>query len=258
MAGPIIALTTDFGWGSHYVAQLKAVLLNSVPDARLVDVAHDVPAQSVLDGELLLRSISYIYGPGSVHLVVIDPGVGTPRLPIAVESNGTYFVGPDNGLFGQLREDPDARAVALDKKQFFREPVSNTFHGRDIFAPVAAELAAGLVLDDVGSPLDEWMAGSLVAPVENDGVYEAALIGADHFGNLLTHLHARNIMDNPCIFLDNKEIPFVSTYGEASDASPVALIGSDGYLEVAVKNGSAADALGSDWRTRRLTVSSKG
>ncbi len=257
MAGPIIALTTDFGWGSNYVAQLKAVLLAAVPDARLVDVAHDVPAQSILHGELLLRSISHIYGPGSVHLVVIDPGVGTPRLPIAVESKGTYFVGPDNGLFGQLKQDPNARAVKLNKEEFFRKPVSNTFHGRDIFAPVAAELAAGLVLEDVGSPLEDWLSGSLVKPVQKGGVYEVALVGTDHFGNVLTHLHAREIMENPCIFLDNIEIPFVSTYGEANDGSPVALLGSDGYLEVAVKNGSAADALGSNWQSRRLTVSSK-
>ena len=188
MPGPIIALTTDFGWGSSYVAQLKAVLLNSVPEARLVDVSHNVPAQSVLEGEILLRSISFIYGPGSVHVVVIDPGVGTQRLPITVEARGCFFVGPDNGLFGQLKDVPGSRAVVLDKPEIFRHPVSNTFHGRDIFAPAAAELASGLVLEDVGTPVETWLSGALSVPTQSSGVYDVPLIASDHFGNNKFHL----------------------------------------------------------------------
>ena len=235
---------------------MKAVLLGSHAEARLIDVAHNVPAQSVVDGEVLLRSIAYIFGPGSVHLMVIDPGVGTSRLPIAVESQGVYFVGPDNGLFGQLKQDPNARAVVLNRSELFRKPVSNTFHGRDIFSPVAAELAGGLSLEDVGSPIPDWMPGALSAPQWVNGEVEVPLIATDSFGNILTHLHARDIVENFRIFLENIEIPFVSSYGHAKDDRPVALLGSDGYLEVAVKNGSAAETLGADWQSQRLTVSS--
>jgi S-adenosylmethionine hydrolase len=257
LPGPIIALTTDFGWGSSYVAQLKAVFLGSVPEARLVDVSHSVPAQSVLHGEILLRSIAFIYGPGSVHVVVIDPGVGTQRLPIAVEARGCFFVGPDNGLFGQLKTVPGSRAVVLDKPEIFRHPVSNTFHGRDIFAPVAAELASGLVLDDVGTPIESWATGTLDTPMQRNGLFDVPLLAADHFGNILTHLHARQIPENPRIYLNKNDISLVATYGDATDGSLVALIGSDGYLELAVKNGSAAEALGANWQTCQLSVSSK-
>ena len=254
MSRPVIALTTDFGVGSTYVAQLKAVLLASVPEARIIDVAHNIPAQSVIHAQLSLRSTAYIFAPGTVHLVVVDPGVGTKRKPLAIESRGMFFVGPDNGVFGQMLAEPDTRAVVLDKPHFFREPVSSTFHGRDIFAPVAAELSAGLTLEDVGSTTSELCEGQLQMIDTDAGKVRVALLAADNFGNLLTNLHRSQVPGNANISLENKDIPMVDHYSEAPDDALVALFGSDGYLEIAVKNGSAALRLGSNWATTTLIV----
>lgn len=254
MVRPVIALTTDFGDGSTYVAQLKAVLLGSLPDAQLVDITHSIPAQSILDGEVSLRGTAYIFPEGSVHLVVVDPGVGTERQPIAIESRGRFFVGPDNGVFGQLVKDPDARAVVLDKTHIFREPVSNTFHGRDIFAPVAAELAGGLVLDDVGTPIDHWLTGRLNKPERVGNQTLVPLLCGDSFGNILTNLHLSQFPRKSRIFLKEKELSLFSCYGDAPRDTLVALFGSDGYLEVAVRDGSAVAALEPNWITTPLVV----
>lgn len=254
MSRPVIALTTDFGVGSTYVAQLKAVLLASASGASIIDIAHNIPAQSVVHAQLSLRSTAYIFAPGTVHLVVVDPGVGTNRKPLAIESRGMFFVGPDNGVFGQMLAEPDTRAVVLDKPHLFREPVSNTFHGRDIFAPVAAELSAGLTLEDVGTSTSEVCEGQLQMIDIETGKVRVPLLAADNFGNLLTHLHKRQVPENAHIFAENKVIPLVTHYGEAPDDALVALFGSDGYLELAVKNGSAAMRLGSNWATTTLMV----
>src|SRR5687768_15831145 len=138
--GPLIALTTDFGAGSAYVAQLKGVLLSALPEARLLDVTHGVPAGSIREAELVVRAVAFALPLGTTHIVVVDPGVGTPRRGIAVHAAGMTFVGPDNGVLGIPAAMPGARAVTLDRPHLFREPVAPTFHGRDIFAPVAAEL----------------------------------------------------------------------------------------------------------------------
>jgi S-adenosylmethionine hydrolase len=254
VAGPIIALTTDFGQGSIYVAQLKAVLLGSLPEVNPVDISHSIAAQSILHAELSLRATAYIFPVGSVHLVVVDPGVGTLRRPIAVESRGRFFVGPDNGIFGQLAADPDAWAVVLNKRHLFREPVSNTFHGRDIFAPVAAELAGGLTLADVGTPIDDWLPGGLAKPERVGNQTEVALLCADSFGNVMTNLHLSQFPRKSRIFLKNKELSVFPCYGDAPRDTLVALFGSDGYLELAVGDGSAVSALDPDWPSTPLVV----
>ncbi|MBT6176787.1 MAG: SAM-dependent chlorinase/fluorinase [Deltaproteobacteria bacterium] len=254
MAGPIIALTTDFGLGSTYVAQLKAVLLGSLPEANLVDISHSISPQSILEAELSLRATAHIFPSGSVHLMVVDPGVGTQRRPIAIESRGRFFVGPDNGVFGQLAHEPDVRAVVLDKSHIFREPVSNTFHGRDIFAPVAAELAGGLTLDDVGTPIENWLEGSLVKPQRSGSQTLVPLLHADNFGNVLTNLHVRDFPANALILLKDKQLSVFDTYGDAPRNTLVALFGSDGYLELAVRDGSAISVLESDWSSTHLVV----
>ena len=254
MAGPIIALTTDFGQGSTYVAQLKAVLLGSLPEANLVDISHGIAAQSILEAELSLRATAYIFPEGSVHLVVVDPGVGSLRQPIAVESRGRFFVGPDNGVFGQLAAAPEARAVVLNKRHLFREPVSNTFHGRDIFAPVAAELAGGLTLDDVGTRVDDWLPGGLVRPGRVGNQTSVALLCADSFGNVMTNLHLSQFPRKSRIFLKDKELFLFPCYSDAPRDTLVALFGSDGYLELAVRDGSAVSALDPDWSSTPLVV----
>ncbi|HET6343353.1 MAG TPA: SAM-dependent chlorinase/fluorinase, partial [Myxococcota bacterium] len=182
MSLPLITLLTDFGWGSSYVAQLKGVILSSLPEARVVDVSHAVTQHGIREGELLLRGTAFAFPQGTVHVAVVDPGVGGARRPIAVASRGMWFVGPDNGLLAGPLAQRGARAVVLDRDDLFRKPVAPTFHGRDIFAPVACELAAGLTLEDVGSPLTNPVASTLPAPVLDATHVLGETLLADRFG----------------------------------------------------------------------------
>lgn len=241
---PTIALTTDFGAGSSYVAQMKGVLLSSLPEATLVDISHDVPPQSIREAALLLRGVAFALPLGTVHVVVVDPGVGTERRGIAVQTGGMFFVGPDNGVLGVALSRPDAQVVHLDNEAFFRQPVSPTFHGRDIFAPVAAELAAGVSLDQVGSPLSSPLAANLPDPTHKGDAISGEVLGADRFGNLLTNLPGAGLHQDHPLRLGRRVLPWVTTYAEAPEKTPVALIGSDGYVEVAVRDGSALKRCG--------------
>lgn len=241
---PTIALTTDFGSGSSYVAQMKGVLLSSLPEARMVDVSHDVPPQSIREAALLLRGVAFAFPLGTVHVVVIDPGVGSERRGIAVQSGGMFFVGPDNGVLGAALSRPDAQCVHLDKEAFFRQPVSPTFHGRDIFAPVAAELAAGLSLQQVGSPLSAPLTSNLPDPTCEGDTISGEVLGADRFGNLLTNLPGTLVHQGHPLNLGRRVLPWVTTYAEAPEKTLVALIGSDGYVEVAIRDGSALKRCG--------------
>ncbi len=240
---PIITLTTDFGLTGPYVAELKAVLLAAVPGAQLIDVSHLVPPQSIRHAEVLLRSTAFIFPPGAVHLVVVDPGVGSARRPIAVAARGAFFVGPDNGVLGVALAAPGSRAVVLDRPELFRAPLSPTFHGRDLFAPVAAELAAGLPLDQVGSPIDDPRPSQLPAPRLAATAAEGETLIADDFGNLLTNLPAAAIDPGWRFTVAGESARFVRTYADGAAGELLVLAGSDGYLEVAMRDGSAAARL---------------
>ncbi len=240
----IITLITDFGAGSSYVAQLKGVLLGAAPSLRVVDVSHSVAPQNIREAALLLRSTGFAFPRGTVHVVVVDPGVGTSRRGIAVSTSGMFFVGPDNGVLGVALERPDATVVHLDNPAFFRAPVSPTFHGRDIFAPVAAELSSGLPLAELGSPLEAPVLGALPRCTLREGVVHGEVLGADSFGNLLTNVAGGGLDPTRPVLLDGGAIPWCATYGAAPLDTVVALIGSDGYVEVAVRDGSALENLG--------------
>jgi len=244
--GPLITLCTDFGRDSSYVAQLKGVLLAAVPDARLVDISHEVPAQSVRHAEVLLRGVVPVFPARTVHLVVVDPGVGTSRRPMAVEARGVRFVGPDNGVLGIALASWDARAVCLDEGSIFRHPVSPTFHGRDIFAPVAARLAKGQSLDRMGSPLNDAVPSTLPEPNRSAGQVVGETLVADSFGNLLTNIAATDVPSDWVVSVDGAVVPRHPTYGLADPEQPFVLAGSDGFLEVAVRDASAAARLGRD------------
>jgi S-adenosylmethionine hydrolase len=246
MSLPLITLLTDFGWGSSYVAQLKGVVLSSLPEARVVDVSHGVAPHGIREGELLLRGTAFAFPQGTVHIAVVDPGVGSVRRPIAVASRGMWFVGPDNGLLAGPLAQPGARAVLLDRDALFRKPVSPTFHGRDIFAPVACELAAGLTLEDVGSPLVDPVASTLPAPVMGATHVLGETLLADRFGNLLTNLPARHIDPQQPIEVAGRTCRVVDTYAEAAAGELVALAGSEGFLEVALREASARAHLGAE------------
>lgn len=236
--GPLIALTTDFGTTSGYVAQVKAVLLSSVPSARIVDVSHDVTPHSVREAELLLRGVAFAFPVGTVHVVVVDPGVGTARRGIAVRARGLTFVGPDNGVLGIALVAPGAECVVLDRPHLFRAPVAPTFHGRDVFAPVAAELAGGLALTDVGTPIGDAAPSTLPLPRITPSRVEGEVLGADRFGNLLTNIPGRFLRQR--VTAGGRPAHVVRTYGEGPSGALLALVGSDGYVELAVREGSAA------------------
>lgn len=244
---PIVALTTDFGWGSSYVAQLKGVLLSTLPCVTVVDVAHDVPAYDIVAAALLVRDVAFSFPLGTTHLVVVDPGVGTERRPIAVEARGMRFVGPDNGVLGPVLEQPGARAVVLDKPALWREPLAPTFHGRDLFAPVAAELAGGLALEQVGSPATGLHGSPWDAPTRHaDGTRTGVTLGADRFGNLTTNLPmswARR-GERVRVGAEAEEARWVSTFGDAVAGELIVLAGSNGFVELAVREGSAEERVG--------------
>ncbi|OGQ80955.1 MAG: hypothetical protein A2289_12310 [Deltaproteobacteria bacterium RIFOXYA12_FULL_58_15] len=240
---PLFALTTDFGPSSPYVAQMKGVILSGVPNARIVDVSHAIPPQSIRAAEVVLRSCAFCMPTGTVHVVVVDPGVGTDRRAIAVSTAGTVFVGPDNGVLGQITARPDAMVVALDNRALFRQPVSSTFHGRDIFAPVAVELACGLSLTDVGTPIDDPVASTLPKASARGNVVCGETLCADHFGNLLTNIPWRAANDAR-ITVGGVPARVVETYGKGGDGELLAVGGSDGFLEIAMKQARASDLFG--------------
>lgn len=237
---PLITFTTDFGNGSSYVAQMKGVVYSRLPQARVVDVCHDLPAHDLTAAELLLRGTAWAFPLGTVQVVVVDPGVGTSRRPIAVSTRGMYFVGPDNGVLGQVLAQEDAQVVELDRPALWQHPVSSTFHGRDIFTPVAVELAAGLPLTEVGGPIYDALPSTLPAVQREGGALVGQVLGADRFGNLLTNIPGA---DAHRVWVEGAEVPRYSTYGEAPPDALVAIVGSDGYLELAVREGNAAERM---------------
>lgn len=223
-----ITLLTDFGTRDGYAAAMKGVIASIAPSIFIEDASHDIAPGDVLSAAQALTRYWHLYPAGTVHIVVVDPGVGTERAAIALAANGHYFVGPDNGVFSFI-EETDAVRLTI--------PVgsSNTFHGRDIFAPAAARLANGEPLHTLGAPLDERF--YLVKEAPQDGIGE--VIAIDRFGNLIT-----NLMQAGDVEINGVEVKLANTYGDVDDGELVALINSDGLLEVAMRNGSAAEALG--------------
>ena len=195
---PIITLTTDFGTTDSYVAQMKGVILGIAPDATLVDITHQVPPQDIVAGSAILADAVGAFPPDTIHLVVVDPGVGSERRPVAVETTsrgerlGPRFVAPDNGvLTGALQHFPLRRAVRLAERRFWRTDVSHTFHGRDLFAPVAAHLSRGIELAEFGPPLDwELILLPVDRPVVEGDEIRGHIARTDSFGNLITNIDA--------------------------------------------------------------------
>lgn len=229
---PIITLTTDFGTGSPYVAAMKAVLLDLAPDAVLVDVSHDVPPFDVQQGAFMLWLGTRHFRPGVIHVGVVDPGVGTERRPIAFSLNGSFYVGPDNGLFGLVIR--ESGHVPTETVQLRRPPgISATFEGRDVFAPAAGALAGGSTLAELGEPVE----GTLVdLPVQ-----DASIVWVDRFGNLITNLKP------PVTALQvngHKVRMRARTFGEVPEDQPFVYLGSMGLVSIGVAKGRADEALG--------------
>ncbi len=241
---PLVALTTDFGSASSYVAQLKAVLHASLPDVRIVDVSHDITPHSILHAEVVLRAAAFAFPLGTVHLVVVDPGVGTERRPIAVSSRGLSFVGPDNGVLGVALLQPGCEVVVLDKPSLFRSPVAPTFAGRDLFAPVAAEIAAGVPLSMLGTSIGDAQPTTLPAPVVDGKRVLGVGLMADTFGNITSNIPGALISGQHRVRVAGRLARWVQTYDQGRAGELLALIGSDGFLEIALRQASAARELG--------------
>ena len=247
---PIITLTSDFGWGP-FVGVMKGVILSLCPQARLVDLEHGVPAQDVAAGALVLGQAVEVFPPGTVHLAVVDPGVGTERRGLVIEARGMLWVGPDNGLFTMvLQAGPDWRAFELTNRRFFRAEVSDTFHGRDVFAPVAAHLAAGAAPAEMGPPLDDPVRLDWPRPRLQGDRLAGQVLGRDHFGNLITNLDRSAVED----FLAGRQAQVTMgpwevsglrrAYGQVAPGEPLALFNSLGLLELALNQGNLAQHLG--------------
>ena len=244
----IITLLSDFGLSDAYVAMLKGVILGINPDARLVDISHQIQAGLIVQAaDLLLESFSF-FQKGTVHLAVVDPGVGTSRRPIAIETDDYFFVGPDNGLFWPIIQKNDEIKIAhLLEKKYHHPLTSPTFHGREIFAPVAAHLSRGLPLEALGPRIKDPIKLDLARPYEQDGFLYGQIMRIDHFGNLLTNIQKDKLQaflqhQTPCIELGRLVLTKIhSVYADAEPGEALALVDSSGCLEIAVNRGRAAD-----------------
>jgi len=247
----IITLTTDFGLQDAYVGVMHGVILSIAPNARVVDLCHHVPPQDLVAGSLTLEAAIDVFPQGTIHVGVVDPGVGASRRAIALRTDHAVYVGPDNGLFTlPLQRDPPREAVELTNPDHHRPRVSATFHGRDIFSPVAAHLADGEPLANLGPPLALESLRQLDLPrpsPASDGALVLAVLHADRFGNLITNLTRaafdRWRGDTPpaavTVHLGDTRIPGVATtFSDVAEGEPVAYLGSSDRLEIAVRNGS--------------------
>ncbi len=242
----VITLLSDFG--DVYPASMKGVILGIAPEASIVDISHSVPRQDVRAGAFMLMTCARYFPSGTVHVAVVDPGVGTERRSIAVmaESAGAgihYFVGPDNGLLI-----PAARSIGnfevheITNTALFLHSVSSTFHGRDIFAPVGAHISKGLNISDVGRQIYDFVDLDFREGKRKDGSLQGNIIFIDSFGNIVTNIPSKVAEFKPgdVLELQKKRISFQKSYGFCKEGEPLALIGSHGYLEIAVNRGNAA------------------
>ena len=251
MSRPVITLTTDFGQADGYVGAMKGVILSICPAAVLVDISHQIHPQAVEQAAYVLSTAAAYFPPGTVHLVVVDPGVGSERRPIAVQTARSTYVSPDNGVISlALTQDPVRQAVHLTKSSYHLSPASATFHGRDIFAPAAAHLACGTALDDMGEtlPVSELVELPIHAPQpQPGGGWRCAILHVDRFGNLITNFRIQSHQRGLKVSAGGRWIEQLSrTFADVDPGDLLAYAGSNGYLEIAIREGSAADTLSLD------------
>jgi S-adenosylmethionine hydrolase len=253
---PLITLLTDFGIKDGNVGVMKGVIWGICPEARIADISHMIGAQNVQEAALVLARSALFFPKGTIHLAVVDPGVGTARRPMAAQIGDWFYVGPDNGLITLLLERAHSenwqrQFVVLDRPEFWLAEVSHVFHGRDIFAPVAAHLARGTALSALGSPFADPIRLALPRPVRQGQSWIGEIIHIDHFGNLASNIRQENLgealgqKEKITVRLGRAQINgLVHAFGERAQGEVVALLGSTGNLIVSVVNGSAASVLG--------------
>ena len=262
----IITLSTDFGLTDPYVGVMKGVILGINPEVRLVDLSHALSHHRLLEAAFVLNSAFSYFPKGTIHLAVVDPGVGGERRLIGIKGKDHIWVGPDNGLFTLvLKKRPKARIIQLTNRAFFLKKISSTFHGRDIMAPAAAHLSLGIRLEEMGPSVSD----PVLLPLPEPEIKKNRLIGrvlwADHFGNLITNISREALLP----FLSGSAFKMMigsqtitallQTYSQGRAGALMALIGSSGYLEIACNLGSAAEMVGFEpGKEMKVTVIQKG
>jgi len=257
VANAIITLTTDYGTDDHLVGTLKGVILKINPDVTIVDITHRVAPFDLLDGALTIGSAYSYFPPKTIHVVVVDPGVGTDRRPLLVSGQNQYFIAPDNGVLSVIYEREQNVVVRhANAEHYYLQPLSKTFHGRDVFAPVAAWLAKGFQTAGMGEEITDYKKFALPKPKHWDGGTKGAglkgvVLRVDCFGNLITNFRESDlegaIKDGGVIQMEtgtHEVAHLVDTFAKGKAGVPIAYIGSSGYLEIAVNKGNASKSLG--------------
>ena len=246
----MITLTTDFGLKDSYTAEMKAVILSICPHAVIVDITHEIAKFNIRMGAYVLASATPYFPKGSIHVAVVDPSVGTQRHPIMIQTKEGFFVGPDNGILILAAEKQDiTRIYELTNPRFMLPKVSGTFHGRDIFAPTAAHLLNGVKPAEFGPEIREVAKPEFAKVTLRNGVLVGEVLHVDGFGNIITNITEREVAQSHVKDAVSVELPsgklklrFCKAYGETKPDEPLALIGSHGYVELAVNQGNAAEA----------------
>jgi S-adenosylmethionine hydrolase len=263
----LITLLTDFGNADYFVGAMKGAILSVNPLARIIDITHEIPPQDIGAAAFTLSAAYRAFPPQTIHVAVVDPGVGSLRRPLLVESDRQFFIGPDNGLFSFLFDaEPDAKVFHLSKEKYFRHPVSATFHGRDVFAPVAGALSKGVAPEELGHQIQDYVRQDLPSPAwRDDETIEASVIHIDRFGNCITNLTRDCVQEEMFergarILINDAEIKSHRRFYAQSDDEPESLFvifGSAGFLEIVAYRDSAARRLGIERGQRFLLIQPK-
>lgn len=248
---PVIVLMTDFGLRDSYVGQMKGVILSIAPDARIIDLTHEISPQNIAHGAFILEKSAGYFPAGSIFVSVVDPGVGTSRNAIAIQTERAIWLAPDNGLLSSILQTRRVTAAVTITESTYLLPVrSSTFHGRDVFSPAAAHLATGVPIESLGKKIDPAECARIPMPechsADNGKTWEGSIIYTDHFGNLVTSLDAQ-LLDRSKkwhVHAGEHRHPVSRTYGDAADQQPLAYTGSFGTIEIAIRNGNARETLG--------------
>jgi S-adenosylmethionine hydrolase len=260
----IITLTTDYGTNDHLAGTLKGVILKINPDVTIVDITHHVTPYDLLDGALAIGSAFAYFPPRTIHIVVVDPGVGTERRPILATADNQYFVAPDNGILSFVYErDPNVVVRHANAEHYYNQPVSKTFHGRDVFAPVAAWLSKGWQTAAMGEEIQDYKRFALPRPKATNGVLKGIVMRVDGFGNLVTNFRQEDLpegawqADRVNFQIGTHAVSrLVETFALGKAGEAIAYLGSSGYVEIALNKGNAARTLGLN-RGAVVTLQSK-
>lgn len=241
----IITLTTDFGMHDHYVGSMKGVILGINNEAKIVDITHELPKYDIFKAAITVQNCYKYFPKETIHVVVVDPGVGSSRKPIALQTEHGIFIGPDNGVFSFiLEQDEESNVLEITNSEYMLNIVSNTFHGRDIFAPVAAHLSLGIDTSKMGKRVNSPVLLDINKPRVNDNEIIGEVIYTDSFGNLITNIHIYMIESFKEILIGEHVIDTVAkSYQDVEKGKLLAIIGSSGFLEISVNQGNAADLI---------------